>query len=74
MKISRAGSCLTEHLQGQSTRCSKGASGAVPRIWPLLPVEQRRQLAQQIGALIQRLREAQAREPEEHRAEHDDVL
>jgi hypothetical protein len=74
MRMPRAGVCPTEHLQGQSAERSEGAPGAVPRIWLQLPPERRRQLAQRMGALLQRLSEAQAREPEEHRAEHDVVL
>jgi len=32
-----------------------GAAGLPPRLWPQLPVETRRQLAQQVGRLLCRL-------------------
>jgi hypothetical protein len=40
----------------------------MPRLWLQLPHETRRQLAQQIGQLLQRVRMTQAMEG--HRAEH----
>jgi len=45
--------------------------GLPPRLWPQLPVETRRQLAQHVGQLVQRLRSRPVRSEESHRAEHD---
>ena len=45
--------------------------GRPPRLWPLLPVETRRQLAQHVGRLVQRLRQRSAQAEESHLAEHD---
>lgn len=47
--------------------------GRPPRLWPQLPVETRRQLAQHVGQLVQRLRRRSARSEESHLAEHDVV-
>jgi hypothetical protein len=44
-----------------------------PRLWPELAVETRRQLAQHVGQLVQRLRRRSARSEESHLAEHDVV-
>ena len=44
-----------------------------PRLWALLPPETRRQVAQHLGQLVQRLRLESARAEESHRAEHDVV-
>ena len=45
----------------------------LPRLWPQLPVETQRQLAQWVGQLVQRLRPRPVRSEEAHRAEHDVV-
>jgi hypothetical protein len=44
-----------------------------PRLWPQLPVETRRRLAQYVGQLVQRLRLQGAQSEESHHAEHDVV-
>jgi hypothetical protein len=44
-----------------------------PRLWPQLPVETQRQLAQWVAQLVQRLRPRPIRSEEGHRAEHDVV-
>ncbi len=44
-----------------------------PRLWPQLPVETQRQLAQWVAQLVQRLRPRPVRSEEGHRAEHDVV-
>ena len=44
-----------------------------PRVWPQLPVETRRRLAQQVGQLVQRLRSRSVRSEEDDRADHDVV-
>jgi hypothetical protein len=41
-----------------------------PRLWPELAVETRRQLAQHVGQLVQRLRPRLVRLEEGHRADH----
>ena len=47
--------------------------GAVPRLWLQLPAETRRQLAQQVGQLVQRLRLQSVQPNEVGHAEHDVV-
>ena len=47
--------------------------GVLPRLWQRLPIETQRQLAQQVGRLVQRLRRRPIRSEESHRAEHDVV-
>jgi hypothetical protein len=47
-----------------------GSEAGVPRLWPRLPAEKQRQLAQQIGLLLQRLRQVPAQETEKHHSEH----
>jgi len=44
-----------------------------PRLWPRLPAETRRQLAQHVGQLVQRLRPRPVLVEEDHRADHDVV-
>ena len=48
-------------------------AGMPPRLWPQLPVETQRQLAQWVAQLVQRLRPRPIRSEEGHRAEHDVV-
>jgi len=45
----------------------------LPRLWPQLPLEAQRQLAQWMGQLVQRLRQRPVRAEEAHRDEHDVV-
>ena len=54
-------------------RLRRSRPGVLPRLWPQLPVETQRQLAQQVGQLVQRLRRRPVRSEESHRAEHDVV-
>jgi hypothetical protein len=44
-----------------------------PRLWPQLPIEIRRRLAQHVGQLLQRLRPLSAHAREEHCVD-DDVV
>ena len=52
--------------------CGKAGREMLPRLWPQVPMETQRQLAQQVGQLVQRLRR-RVRSEEGHRAEHDIV-
>jgi hypothetical protein len=63
-------------LQGQSTSGQTGTATGLPRLWRQLSVEKQRQLAQQIGRLLQRSRQPPApiQETEEDRADHDVVF
>jgi hypothetical protein len=70
MRILKAAAAETSipHLRGRAD-----SSMVPPRLWPRLPLETRRQLAQHVGQLVRRLR-PQSTPPEEgHRAEHDVV-
>jgi hypothetical protein len=54
-------------------RRQMASPGAPPDLWLQLPVEIRRQLAQQIGCLVQRLLVQSPRGKESHSAEFDVV-
>ena len=56
-----------------SIRVRRGRPGVLPRLWQRLPIETQRQLAQQVGQLVQRLRRRPVRSEESHHAEHDVV-
>ena len=56
-----------------SIRVRRSRPGVLPRLWQQLPIETQRQLAQQVGQLVQRLRRRPVRSEEGHRAEHDVV-
>jgi hypothetical protein len=75
MRISRADHAPLEQ-HGQSTSGQTGTATGLPRLWPQLPAEKRRQLAQQLGQLLQRSRQppAQIQEAEEGRVDHAVVL
>ena len=45
----------------------------LPRLWQRLPIETQRQLAQQVGQLVQRLQRRPVRSEESHHAERDVV-
>lgn len=45
----------------------------LPRLWPQLPLEMRRQIAQLLGNLLQRLQSVSAPMEERPRADHDTV-
>jgi hypothetical protein len=47
------------------------SSGVPPSLWSQLPAETRRQLAQQVSQLVQRLRLEVVRSEEGDRADHD---
>jgi hypothetical protein len=66
MKMSRADRSSIEY-PGQSAAGHSGIPTGLPRLWLQLPQETQRQLAQQIGQLLQRLRLTQTMEA--HRAE-----
>jgi hypothetical protein len=70
MRISQVGA------EGTSSRHRRELTDSLevpPRLWPWLPLEARRQLAQQIGELVQRLLSQSARGEDGHRAEFDIV-
>jgi hypothetical protein len=54
-----------------SIRWRRSRPEKLPRLWPQLPIETQRQLAQRVGQLVQRLRPRPVRSEEGHRAEHD---
>jgi hypothetical protein len=68
MRISKAAPDETpiRHSRGR-------AVSSPPSLWPRLPHESKRQLAQHVGQLVQRLRQQSTRLEESHRAEHDVV-
>lgn len=49
------------------------ANGGLPPLWDRLPAENRRQLAQQIARILQRLLRLSPRSEENHCADHDVV-
>jgi hypothetical protein len=56
-----------------SIRWRRSGPEKLVRLWPQLPVETQRQLAQRVGQLVQRLRPRPVGTEEGHRAEHDFV-
>jgi hypothetical protein len=52
---------------------SSGASNRLPPLWDRLPAENRRQLAQQIARILQRLQPLSPQSEENHRADYDVV-
>jgi hypothetical protein len=72
MRISRADHSPIEH-PGQSRSGKTGTATGLPHLWPQLPTQKQRQLAQQIGRLLQRRRQlpSELQETEEDRA--DDI-
>jgi hypothetical protein len=52
---------------------SSGAINGLPSLWQRLPAENRRQLAQQIARILQRLQPLSPQSEENHRADHDVV-
>jgi hypothetical protein len=72
MRISRADHSPIEH-PGQSRSAGTRTATALPRLWPQLPAQTQRQLAQQIGRLLQRRQQllSELQETEEDRA--DDI-
>ena len=56
-----------------SIRVRRGRPEVLPRLWQRLPIETQRQLAQQVGQLVQRLRRRPVRSEESHHAERDVV-
>jgi hypothetical protein len=64
---------LKEAADATSIRWRRTRSEKLPRLWPQLPVETQRQLAQWVGQLVQRLRPRPVGSEEGHHAEHDIV-
>lgn len=56
-----------------SIRWRRSKPEILPRLWPQLPAETQRQLAQWVGQLVQRLRLRPVRSQEGHHAEHEVV-
>jgi len=54
-----------------SIRWRRSRPEKLPRLWPQLPAERQRQLAQWVGQLVQRLRPRTVGSEEGHHAEHD---
>lgn len=74
MRILRARRCSIDRRRGHRTGSVSAKPTGLPRLWGQLPMEKRRQLAQLVGQLVSRLRQALPREVEGHRADHDVVL
>lgn len=70
MRISEPGA---DGTLGTRLRRKAGTAGRPPRLWPQLPGETRRQLAQQVGQLVRRLLASAADEQEGQRADLDAV-
>jgi hypothetical protein len=70
MRIAKAAADETSISQ---VRGRTESLGVPSRLWSQLPVETRRQLAQQVGQLVQRLRLRSVRSEEGDRADHDVV-
>ena len=64
MRISKGAASET------SIRVRQTRPGVLPRLWLQVPMETQRQLAQQVGQLVQRLRR-RVRSEESHHAEHE---
>jgi hypothetical protein len=63
----------TDETSSSRPRGRTESLGIPPDLWLRLPVETRRQLAQQVGQLVQRLRLRSVRSEEGDRADHDVV-
>jgi hypothetical protein len=70
MRISKA---TADETSSSRPRGGTERPGMPPGLWLRLPVETRRQLAQLVGELLQRLRLRSVQSEEGDRAEHDVV-
>ena len=70
MRISKPAANGTSSRQPRRTA---ELPGVPPRLWPQLPIETRRHLAQRIGQLVQRLLPESERAEEGERADFDVV-
>ena len=70
MRISQG---AADEIPNRQLRTVSESPGVPPRLWLRLPVEARRQLAQQIGHLVQQLRLQSVRPEENDRVDHDVV-
>jgi hypothetical protein len=64
---------VADETSSSRPRGRMGTAGMPTSLWSRLPVEARRQLAQQVGQLVQRLRLQCVRSEEGDRANHDVV-
>src|SRR5690348_8244168 len=70
MRISKA---VADETSSSRPWAGTRTAGMPTSLWSRLPVETRRQLAQQVGQLVQRLRLQSVRSEEGDRANHDVV-
>ena len=71
MRISKA--AVVDASSARRPGVTETTPGEVPRLWLQLPAETRRQLAQQLGQLVQRLRLQSVQPIEVGHDEHDVV-